>query len=150
MKYRNSLSNRKLNIVFKWEWLLVILIIGISIVNGRLSPHFWSYTGIMDSLAVFLEKGFMVLSMTLVLIIGDIDISVASIVALSSVLMAMSYKLGLPMAVAILVALATGAGCGYLNGLLISLVPGLSAIIVTLAGSSIYRGIAYFCLVIRQ
>ncbi len=146
MKYRNSLSNRKLNIVFKWEWLLVILIIGISIVNGRLSPHFWSYTGIMDSLAVFLEKGFMVLSMTLVLIIGDIDISVASIVALSSVLMAMSYKLGLPMAVAILVALATGAGCGYLNGLLISLVPGLSAIIVTLAGSSIYRGIAYILL----
>ena len=47
---------------------------------------------------MFLEKGFMVLSMTLVLIIGDIDISVASIVALSSVLMAMSYKLGLPMA----------------------------------------------------
>lgn len=147
MRRQNSLSNnRKANITFKWEWLLVVLIIGISIVNGRLSSHFWSYTGIMDALAVFLEKGFMVLPMALVLIIGDIDISVASIVALSSVLMAMSYKAGFSMAVAILVALATGAGCGYFNGVLISRIPGLSAIIVTLAGSSIYRGIAYILL----
>ncbi|HXL02553.1 MAG TPA: ABC transporter permease [Candidatus Atribacteria bacterium] len=146
MEHQKSFSKRKLSITFKWEWLLVILIIGISVVNGRLSSHFWSYTGIMDALSVFLEKGFMVLSMALVLIIGDIDISVASIVALSSVSMAMSYKAGVPMAVAILIALATGAGCGYFNGLLISRIPGLSAIIVTLAGSSLYRGIAYILL----
>jgi len=146
MKYQSSLSERKLNITFKWEWLLVVLIVGISIVNGRLSSHFWRYTGIMDALSVFLEKGFMVLPMALVLIIGDIDISVASIVALSSVLMSMSYKAGLSMTIAILVALATGASCGYFNGLLISRIPGLSAIIVTLAGSSLYRGIAYILL----
>ena len=77
------------NTLFRWEGLLVILIIGTSIVNGRLSTHFWSYAGIMDALAVFLEKGFLVLSMVFVLIIGDIDISVASITALSSVVMAL-------------------------------------------------------------
>ncbi len=131
---------------FRWEWLLLILIIGISIVNGRLSTHFWSYTGLMDALAVFLEKGFMVLTMVLVLVIGDIDISVASITALSSVLMAMAYRGGLPMALAVPLALAVGVGCGYFNGTLIAKIPGLSAIIVTLAGSSLYRGIAYILL----
>jgi len=132
--------------LFRWEGILVILIIGTSIVNGRLSTHFWSYAGIMDALAVFLEKGFMVLSMVFVLIIGDIDISVASITALSSVVMALSYKAGLPMALALIVALAVGAGCGFFNGMLISRVPNISAIIVTLAGSSLYRGIAYILL----
>ncbi|MDK2897064.1 MAG: rhamnose transport system permease protein [Candidatus Atribacteria bacterium] len=147
MKPQNSLDkSSKLGSVARWELLLVILIIGVSIVNGRLSPHFWSYAGLMDALAVFLEKGFMVLPMALVLVIGDIDISVASIVALSSVVMAMSYAAGLPMALAVLVALAVGAGCGYFNGVLISRIPGLSAIIVTLAGSSLYRGIAYILL----
>ena len=134
------------NTLFRWEGLLVILIIGTSIVNGRLSTHFWSYAGIMDALAVFLEKGFLVLSMVFVLIIGDIDISVASITALSSVVMALFFKAGLPMELAIFVALAVGAGCGFFNGLLISRIPNLSAIIVTLAGSSLYRGIAYILL----
>ena len=143
------MSNKeKLNFstLFRWEGLLVILIIGTSIVNGRLSTHFWSYAGIMDALAVFLEKGFLVLSMVFVLIIGDIDISVASITALSSVVMALFFKAGLPMELAIFVALAVGAGCGFFNGLLISRIPNLSAIIVTLAGSSLYRGIAYILL----
>lgn len=134
------------NTLFRWEGLLVILIIGTSIVNGRLSTHFWSYAGIMDALAVFLEKGFLVLSMVFVLIIGDIDISVASITALSSVVMALFFKAGLPMELAIFVALAVGAGCGFFNGLLISRIPNLSAIIVTLAGSSLHRGIAYILL----
>ena len=50
------------------------------------------------------------------------------------------------MELAIFVALAVGAGCGFFNGLLISRIPNLSAIIVTLAGSSLYRGIAYILL----
>lgn len=135
-----------LKISFRWEWLLLVLIIVTSIVNGRLSPHFWNYAGLMDAMAVFLEKGFMVLSMAFVLIIGDIDISVASIVALSSVTMSFAYRAGLPMVLALILALLVGTGCGFFNGTLISRIPQISAIIVTLAGSSLYRGIAYILL----
>ncbi|MGQ9747315.1 MAG: ABC transporter permease, partial [Candidatus Caldatribacteriaceae bacterium] len=84
--------------------------------------------------------------MVMVLVAGDIDITVASIVALSSVLMALSYKMGIPMGLAIFVALGVGTLCGYFNGLLISRVSNLSAIIVTLSGFSLYRGIAYILL----
>lgn len=131
---------------FRWEWLLFVLILGAFFVNVRLSPYFWNYRSFMDALSVFLEAGFMVFPMVMVLVAGDIDISVASITALSSVLMALAHKAGLPMGLAILVALGVGVACGYWNGFLISRVPNLSAIIVTLAGFSIYRGIAYILL----
>ncbi|MEN3184541.1 MAG: ABC transporter permease [Atribacterota bacterium] len=131
---------------FRWEWLLFVLILGAFFVNVRLSPHFWNYRSFMDALSVFLEAGFMVFPMVMVLVAGDIDVSVASITALSSVLMALSHKAGLPMGLALCVALLVGVACGYWNGFLISRVPNLSAIIVTLAGFSIYRGIAYILL----
>lgn len=131
---------------FRWEWLLFVLIVGAFFVNVRLSPYFWNYRSFMDALSVFLEAGFMVFPMVMILVAGDIDISVASITALSSVLMALSYKAGLPMGLAILVALGVGVACGYFNGFLVSRIPNLSAIIVTLAGFSLYRGIAYILL----
>lgn len=134
------------SLVFRWEWLLVFLIIATFVTNIRLSPHFLSYRSLMDALAVFLEAGFMVLSMVFVLVAGEIDISVASIVALASVLMALSYKAGLPMGLAVGVALGVGVLCGFFNGFLVSRGPRLSAVIVTLAGSSLYRGIAYILL----
>jgi len=133
-------------VFLRWEWLLVGLIVGVSIFNGRLSPHFWDYSGLMDAMAVFLEKGFIVLPVAMILISGEIDISVSSIVALSSVLMALSFQAGLPMALAIFVAIAVGASCGAFNGFLITRIPGLSSVIVTLAGNSLFRGIAYIVL----
>lgn len=133
-------------VFLRWEWLLVGLIVGVSIVNGRMSPHFWNYQGLMDAMAVFLEKGFIVLPVAMVLISGEIDISVSSTVALSSVLMAMAFQAGIPMALAILVACTVGTLCGAFNGFLITRIPGLSSVIVTLAANSLFRGIAYIIL----
>jgi rhamnose transport system permease protein len=84
--------------------------------------------------------------MVLIMILRDIDISVASIVALSSVVMAHLYTLGVPMEIAVLICLAVGAVCGLINGLLIVKFKELSAVIVTLATMIIYRGIAYIIL----
>lgn len=146
MELESLRVERAKSLSFRWEWLLFVLILGAFFVNVRLSPYFLNYRSFMDALSVFLEAGFMVFSMVMILVAGDIDISVASIAALSSVLMALSYKAGLPMGLAMLVALGVGVACGYLNGFLISRVPNLSAIIVTLAGFSLYRGIAYILL----
>ncbi len=60
----------------------------------------------------FLDKAFLVLPMTLVIILGNIDISVGSTVALSAVIMAVSYNAGLPMVPAILLCLAVATACG--------------------------------------
>jgi rhamnose transport system permease protein len=131
---------------FQWEWLLVLLIFAVFVMNASLSEYFLDYGNLRDATMGFLDKAFIVLPMVLVILMADIDISVASIVALSSVVMADLYTHGLPMEWAMLVCLAVGTVCGWLNGFLIVKFKELSAVIITLATMILYRGIAYILL----
>ena len=127
----------------QWEWLLVLLFIGINIMNANLSPYYLNSSGLLAATSSFLEKAFIALPMAFILVLGEIDISVASIVALSSVIMGVSFNnLGLPMGVAILICLATGTICGFINGYILTKFKELAPMIVTLGTQILYRGIA--------
>jgi rhamnose transport system permease protein len=128
----------------QWEVLLVGLLIIINIVNSSISPFYFSVDGLLNATMSFLDKTFIVFPMAMVILIGEIDISVASTVALSSVVMGMAYNggHGVPMVVAILICLAVGTLCGFINGMILTRFPELSSMIVTLATLTIYRGIA--------
>lgn len=130
----------------QWEWLLFLLFVVVNIVNTNLSPYYLSYDSLRDATTTFLDKAFIVLPMVFIIILGDIDISVGSTVALTSVIMADLYKLGVPMGLAVVICLAVGAIAGFINGMLIVKFKELSAVIVTLATMIIYRGIAYIIL----
>ncbi|MED4583856.1 ABC transporter permease [Brevibacillus choshinensis] len=130
----------------QWEWMLVLIFILINVINANLSPYYLNADSLRDATMTFLDKAFIVLPMVFVIILGDIDISVASIVALSSVVMADLYTMGVPMGLAVVICLAVGTLCGYINGMLITRFKELSAVIVTLATMIIYRGIAYILL----
>jgi rhamnose transport system permease protein len=130
----------------QWEWLLVLLIAAVFIMNSNLSEYFLDSDNLRDATMGFLDKAFIVLPMVFIILLGDIDISVGSIVALSSVIMADLYNHGVPMEWAVLICLAVGTICGWVNGLLIVKYRELSAVIVTLATMIIYRGIAYILL----
>ncbi|MDI3540917.1 MAG: rhamnose transport system permease protein [Thermosediminibacterales bacterium] len=131
---------------FQWEWMLIIIFIIINIINSFLSPYYLNFKGLLDATMTFLDKAFIVLPMTFVIILGDIDISVGSTVALSAVIMAVLYNLGTPMILAMIICLAVGTICGFINGFLIVKFKELSAVIVTLSTMIIYRGIAYIIL----
>ncbi|MBB3111496.1 rhamnose transport system permease protein [Paenibacillus phyllosphaerae] len=130
----------------QWEWMLAVLFLAVVVLNVNLSDYFWDYNNLRDATMGFLDKAFIVLPMALIIIMADIDISVASTVALSSVVMADLYTHGVPMWLAMVICLAVGALCGFVNGLLIVRFKELSAVIVTLATMIIYRGIAYILL----
>jgi Ribose/xylose/arabinose/galactoside ABC-type transport systems, permease components len=130
----------------QWEWMLVIIFIAINVMNINLSEYYWDYDNLRDAMMGFLDKSFIVLPMVLIMILGDIDISVGSIVALSAVIMADLYTMGVPMVLAMLICLAAGIVCGWINGMLIVKYKELSSVIVTLATMIIYRGIAYVIL----
>ncbi|MFV0528750.1 MAG: ABC transporter permease [Lachnospiraceae bacterium] len=125
-----------------WEMMLVILFIAINIMNIFLSENYLSVNGLFTATSSFLEKAFIVLPMAYILLIGEIDISVGSTVALSAVLMAMSFNAGLPMGAAIVVCLLTGTVCGFINGLILTRFQELAPMIVTLGTMILYRGIA--------
>lgn len=85
--------------------------------------------------------GIMAVGMVYVISMGDIDLSVGSILTLTNVVTAMALRDHLPLPVALLLGLATGAACGLFNGLF-AIWLRIPMIIVTLGTLSIYRGIA--------
>jgi rhamnose transport system permease protein len=131
---------------FQWEWLLVLVLLLVVFVNSILSPYFLSFSTMLNAPTTFLDKAFIVFPMMLVIILGRIDISVGSNVALSAVIMAVAYNAGLPMPLAVLLCLVVGTLGGAINGLLMIRFKELSFVIVTLSTMIIYRGIAYIIL----
>jgi rhamnose transport system permease protein len=81
------------------------------------------------------------LPMTLVIVCGEIDLSVASVVGLSSVLVGTLHEHGLSIPLAALLALVAGVACGALNGFLVAYV-GLPSLAVTIGTLALYRGLA--------
>ncbi len=130
----------------QWEWILLIIFILVNIMNASFSDNYLKFDGLMRASMIFLDKGFIVFPMALVIIMGDIDISVSSTVALSSVVMATVYNAGVPMGLAILICLGVGALCGLINGILVVKFKELAAVIITLSTMTLYRGIAYIIL----
>ncbi|MDR0637569.1 MAG: ABC transporter permease [Spirochaetaceae bacterium] len=131
---------------FQWEWLLVIIFLLVNVMNSLLSPWYLSANTFLSAPMNFLDKAFIVLPMMLVIILGNIDISVGSIVALTSVLMAVIYNAGIPMQAALVFALVIGTALGGVNSLLLIKFRELPAMIVTLSTMTIYRGAAYVIL----
>src|SRR6185503_13532739 len=88
-----------------------------------------------------IEKAIVTLAMTFVIINGDIDLSVASMMGLSAAIVANLFERGVPLPVALVVALGAGAVFGLLNGYFVAVL-GLSSLAVTLAGYVGFRGLA--------
>ena len=94
---------------------------------------------VMDQISVL---GIMAVGMTLVILIGGIDLAVGSVLALAMMVMGYLFKTaGMPMGVAIVLALAVSALSGAVSGLLITLFR-VPAFIATLAMMSVARGLA--------
>lgn len=128
--------------ILQWEWMLVLFFVLINIFNAVRSPNYLVWNNLMNNLQGLFDKAIMVFPMMLVILLGEIDISIASTMALSAVLMGVLYQAGVPFGVAILAALLCATVCGLINGLLLAKFPELSSMIVTLATQIIYRGIA--------
>jgi rhamnose transport system permease protein len=83
----------------------------------------------------------MVLPMTLVIISGEIDLSVASIFGLSSVVLGVLVRSGTPIAMAVIAAVLVGVFAGLINGVLVTSV-GLPSLAVTIGTLALFRGLA--------
>ncbi len=85
-----------------------------------LSPHFLTVSNLINVLEQTSINAVIAVGMTFVILSGGIDLSVGSLVALSGVALAGALRAGLPLPVALLAGLATGAAAGLANGLLIT------------------------------
>lgn len=127
--------------VRSWEGLLLVILIAVVVANAVAVPGYLSVQNQVNLFQLSIEKAIVVLAMTFVIVSGDIDLSVASVMGLAAVLVAVLTEGGTATEVAIAVALLAGAACGMFNGFWIAIV-GLPSLAVTLAGLIGYRGLA--------
>lgn len=114
---------------------LIILMAVITIINS----NFLTANNLLNLLLQVTSNALIAFGMTFVILTGGIDLSVGSILALSSALTAGLLGSGMPVTLAILISLILGCILGMMNGLLISYGK-LAPFIVTLATITIFRG----------
>ncbi|MER9947975.1 ABC transporter permease [Mesorhizobium sp. M0047] len=131
--------------IFSWEALLVVVAVAIFAINSFASPYFLDPYSLSDLTFNFTEKGLIAFAMALLIISGEIDLSVAAIIALASTMMGMAVQAGAGMPVLVLIGIVVGLGCGAFNGLLVTRL-GLPSIVVTIGTMSLFRGIAFIIL----
>ncbi|MCP1110798.1 ribose transport system permease protein [Lachnospiraceae bacterium PF1-21] len=121
--------------------LLVMLLIGV--VLTFLTPNFLTSSNIISVLRQISNNIFLAIGMTLVIILGGIDLSVGSIVAMSGTLtVGFIVTNHIPIGLAIIIGLLLGTLVGLFNGVIISVFK-VPAFIVTLATMNIAKGVAY-------
>ena len=132
--------------VFKnWETLLFAVAVSIFVVNSFASPYFLDAWWLSVATFNFTEKAMIAFAMALLIITGEIDLSVASIIALASTAMGAGLQLGLGTPELVFIGLAVGLLCGAFNAVLVTVL-GLPSIVVTIGTMSLFRGISYIVL----
>lgn len=126
---------------FWHELVLVTLLAALMIYAQATKPKFLTLDAQLDVASRVWELALLTLPMTLIIITAGIDLSVGSTMALSAVVLGLSWRAGVPLPVACCFAFITGTLAGLLNGLLISFAR-VHPLIVTLATLSAYRGLA--------
>ena len=141
----DRLDNPLRSAVFSWEALLVLVAIAIFIVNSLASPYFLNAWSLSDLTFNFTEKALIALAMALLIISGEIDLSVAAIIALASTLMGMAVQAGVGTPGLVAIGISVGLACGAFNGAMVTGL-GLPSIVVTIGTMSLFRGVSYIIL----
>lgn len=132
-----SLSERLL----RWESILILLLIAVIAGNTAISPYFLDLYNLSDATYNFSEKAIVALAMALLIIVREIDLSVAAIIAVASLATGLAAQSGAPLPVLLVIGPAVGFACGAFNGFLVTRLA-LPSIVVTIGTMSLFRGIA--------
>lgn len=120
---------------------LILFCLALSVYLSINTTFFLTWKNLVNILEAISYRMILAVGMTFIISSGAIDLSVGSILSLSSIIIAMCMKGSLPTAVAILVGLAAGGILGGINGTLVHTTR-INALIITLATSFLYRGLS--------
>ena len=141
----DRLDNPLRSAVFSWQGLLLLVAVAIFIANSLASPYFLTPWSLSDATFNFTEKALIALAMALLIIAGEIDLSVAAIIALASTAKGFALQLGVGTPGLVAIGIGVGLACGAFNGFLVTGL-GLPSIVVTIGTMSLFRGIAFIVL----
>lgn len=123
------------------EITLLVMILGIVVVMSFVTPYFLSASNFRAVAVGMTPTAIIVIGMAILLASGGFDLSVGSVMALSSTVVALLLLAGVPIPAAVILGLLLGAVAGLVNGILITMI-GINPLVATLGTMSIARGIA--------
>jgi rhamnose transport system permease protein len=133
-------------ILGSWEIILVYIFVIINAALMIVKGNVYFTTGTIQAIIQSsLDLSFMVLGMVFILLLGDIDVSIASTMIMSAMTIGVVYNASSNSFLAILCGLTAGAACGLFNGILVALI-NIPAVIVTIASSMLFRGLVQIIL----
>lgn len=124
-----------------WEGLLLVCLLVTLVINITRVSNYLTVNNQINLFQLGIEKSIVILIMTFVIINGEIDLSVASMMGMSAAIVANLFDRGVSLPLAIVIALVVGALFGLINGYFVAVL-GLSSLAVTLAGYVGFRGLA--------
>ncbi len=127
--------------VVPWEFVLLGIFVVFNVTMALTTRHYLDVYNLCDMTMMSSEKAMLAMIVAFIIITGNIDLSVGSMMALSSVSMAVAFRTGMGIWPAACLGIGVGGLCGLVNGLIVARLR-ISSIIVTLATFSLYRGIA--------
>ena len=127
--------------LLSWEALLLFTLIVVVLINVNLSPFYLGLNNQINLFQLSIEKIIVALTMTLIIINAEIDLSVASVMGLAACVLAYMHAQGQPFGLALVASLIVGGIAGAFNGFWVAY-GGLPSLVVTLAGLIGYRGVA--------
>jgi rhamnose transport system permease protein len=139
---RAAPANRMPSYLIGHELVLAVILLVSLVVLATQTDRFLTTGNLLNQGRLMAEVGLVALPMTFIIITGGIDLSVGSIMGLCAILLGYSWQnFGLPLELAIVLALVTGALAGAVNGWFITRI-GVPPLIMTLATLALYRGLA--------
>jgi rhamnose transport system permease protein len=135
----------RLRPAMRWESGLVVVVIAVAILGSSLSSEFFTANNFFNLGLNTGEIAIMALPMALIIISGEIDLSVESTLGLSSAVLGVLWADHWPMLAIFAVVAVVGVLAGAINGLLVTRV-GLPSLAVTIGTLALYRGIALILL----
>ncbi|MDR1386200.1 MAG: ABC transporter permease [Propionibacteriaceae bacterium] len=128
-------------VLFTREMAIVVLLGLVVLISCLGVEHFADKMTMYNLLRDMMATLMIALPMCLVMITGDIDVSVGSMVGLTCSLLGLLYSHGVPFGLAMVLVLVVGAASGFMNGWLVTRV-GLPSLAVTIGSMALFRGIA--------
>ena len=124
-----------------WDTAILVLLLAVLILASLTTEGFLTALNFSYIFSNTSEITIIAFAMLFMIIMGEIDLSVASILALGSAMLGWSYAKGAPIWLSIIICILVGTLCGLVNGFLVTKL-GLGSLAVTIGTLALYRGIA--------
>jgi rhamnose transport system permease protein len=131
--------------VVRWEYAIAVVLVAVVTLGGNSVSGFLTPFNLDFRIVEVTPTLLIALPMTLLIVAGEIDLSVASMLGLSSALMGVLFQHGWPLPLVVCVCLVLGIVMGAVNGFFVTVL-GLPALAVTIGTLGLYRGLAYVLL----